>query len=93
MRILGCFSCPKDVYRDTYLLESSLRADGGKIRAYKSMRLCSNLLQINIVSQLHVLSVDTQNLQSTSSIWDTNVNLTINPTGREREGGGGETIT
>ena len=49
------------------------------------MRLSSDLLQINIISQFHVLSVDTQYLQSTSRIRDTNVYLTIKPKG----GGGG----
>ena len=49
------------------------------------MRLSSDLLQVNIISQLHVLSVDTQYLQSTSRIRDANVYLTIKPKG----GGGG----
>ena len=68
-----------------HLLECSLRADGSEIRAHKTVRLSSHLLQVDIISQLHVLGVDTQYLHTTSGIRDTNVNLAIKSTPRERE--------
>lgn len=48
-----------------YLLKSSLRAEGGQVRAHKAVTLCSNLLQVHISTQLHVLGVDPQNLKTT----------------------------
>lgn len=40
----------------------------------------TNLLQINIISQLHVLRVDSQDLQATSCVRDANVHLTVKST-------------
>ena len=39
----------------------------------------ANDLQIHIVVQLHVLGVDAQDLQTSSLIWDSNVNLAVKP--------------
>ena len=43
-------------------------------------KLKTNLLQINIISQLHVLGVDSQDLQATSCVRDANVHLTVKST-------------
>lgn len=39
--------------------------------------MCTNLFQVNIISQLHVLGVNLENLQPSSSIRDTNVNFPV----------------
>lgn len=41
------------------------------------MSLGSNGLKINVISKLHVLSVNLQNLKTTSGVRNTNVDLTI----------------
>lgn len=42
--------------------------------------MCTNLFQINIVSKLHVFSVNLQNLQSASGIRDADVHLSVKTT-------------
>ena len=48
-----------------YLLQSSLRAERGNVRANVAVSLCRDLFQVHVIVQLHVLSVDPQDLQST----------------------------
>lgn len=48
-----------------YLLQSSLRAERGNVRANVAVGLCRHLFQVHVIVQLHVLSVDPQDLQST----------------------------
>lgn len=38
------------------------------------------LLKVNVIGQLHVPGVDTEDLKTTNWVWDTNVNLTIKTT-------------
>ncbi|KAI6757217.1 hypothetical protein HG531_003042 [Fusarium graminearum] len=61
----------------TNLLHGSLRAEGGNIGTNVTMCLGCNLLQVDIVTELHVLGVDLENLETTSRVGDTNVDLTI----------------
>lgn len=41
------------------------------------MRFGSDLLKIDIIGHLHVLCVDTQDLESTCGVWNTDVNFSI----------------
>lgn len=45
-----------------------------------AVRLCTNLFQVDIISQFHVLSVNLQNLQSASRIRNADVHLPIKTT-------------
>lgn len=45
----------------------------------------TNLFQINIISQLHVLSVDLQDFQSSCGIRNTNVHLSVKAACKRRE--------
>ena len=57
------------------LLQSCLAAESGQIRPDMPVALRSHLLQVQILSQLHVLGVDAQNLQAADGVWDADVNL------------------
>lgn len=39
--------------------------------------MCTNLFQVNIISQFHILGVNLQNFQSASSIRNTNIHFSI----------------
>ena len=44
------------------------------------MRVFGDLLKVNILSQLHILGVDTENFHSTYLIWDTDIDFSIETT-------------
>ena len=48
--------------------------------------VCTNLFQVNVISQLHVLGVNLKNLQSASGVRDANVHLPIETTWTQKEG-------
>lgn len=52
-------------------------------------KVCTDLFQVNIVRQLHVLGVNLEDLQSASCIWDADVHFPIKTTLR---GDGGTRI-
>lgn len=43
----------------------------------KKVIMCTDLFQVNIVSQFHVLGVNLENLQSAGSVRDANVHFPI----------------
>ena len=59
------------------LLQGHLRAKGSEISSHVSVSLGGDLLQVKIVSELHVLGVNPENLKTTNSVWDPDVNLTV----------------
>ena len=48
-----------------HLLQGCFGTEGGKVGAHKAVALLGHLLQVYVVRQLHVLGVDTQDLQTT----------------------------
>ncbi|GMT16846.1 hypothetical protein PFISCL1PPCAC_8143, partial [Pristionchus fissidentatus] len=64
----------------TNLLESSLGAERRQIGTNVSVALVGDLLEINIVSELHVLGVNAENLQSSDRIGDSDIDFTIEAT-------------
>ena len=54
-----------DVLNSAHLLQGSLRAERGQIRAYKTVALMGHLFQVNVITQLHVLCVDTKDFKAT----------------------------
>ena len=46
-------------------MQGSLRAERGQIRAYKAVALVGHLFQVNVITQLHVLCVDTKDFKAT----------------------------
>lgn len=59
------------------LLHSRLRTKGSHVSSNKSMCLGSNLLQIHIIRQLHILGVDTKDLKTTGRVRNTDIDFTI----------------
>ena len=57
------------------LLQRGLRAQRCQIGANITMRLIGDLLQLTVISQLHILGVDAQDLESAYGVRNTNVNL------------------
>ena len=41
------------------------------------MGVCGNLLEIDVISQFHVLGVNAYIFQATSWIWDANIDFTV----------------
>ena len=62
-------------------MQGSLRAERGQIRAYKAVALVGHLFQVNVITQLHVLCVDTKDFKAT---------CVKGTRERERRGRGGE---
>ena len=59
------------------LMQGRLGAEGGEIGSHVSVNLGGDLLQIEIISELHVLGVNPKNLETTNSVWYPDVNLTV----------------
>jgi hypothetical protein len=59
------------------LLKGSLGAERSKIRADVAVRLAGDLLEVDVVSELHVLGVDAENLQAACGVGDADVDLAI----------------
>src|SRR5207245_378195 len=61
--------------------DSRLLSQRLEVRAYKPVGNISQLLQVHIFCQGHSPRVNLQNLQSTIPIWDTDLDLSIKPSG------------
>ncbi|KAH3663659.1 hypothetical protein OGAPHI_005060 [Ogataea philodendri] len=62
------------------LLHSSLGTKRRDISTNVTMGLRGNGLQIDIVSKLHVLGMNPQHLESSSGIWNTNIDFSVKST-------------
>ncbi|TFB02298.1 hypothetical protein CCMA1212_006004 [Trichoderma ghanense] len=69
-----------EVHLLTDLLHGSLGAEGSNIGTDVTVGLGSDLLEVDVVGQLHVLGVDLENLQTASRVGDANVNLAVETT-------------
>ena len=66
-----------EIHLLTNLLHGSLGAEGGDIGTNVTVRLSSNLLKIDVITELHVLGVDLENLETAGRVGDANINLTV----------------
>jgi hypothetical protein len=64
----------------TNLLHSSFRTEGSHIGTDVTVSVSGNLLEIDVVAELHVLGVNSQNLESSSWVRDTDVDFTVKST-------------
>ncbi|KAI6751078.1 hypothetical protein HG530_013992 [Fusarium avenaceum] len=77
LSINGVLVKVNEIHLLTNLLHGSLRAEGSNIGTDVTVGLGGNLLQVDIITKLHVLGVDLENLETTSGVRDTNINLAI----------------
>lgn len=66
-----------EVHLLTDLLHGGLGAESSHIGTDVTMGLGSNLLQVDVVTKLHVLGVDLENLETAGRVGDANVDLAI----------------
>lgn len=69
-----------DVHLLANALHGGLCAQLGQISTDITVGLLGNRLQVDVLSQLHVLGVNAQNLQAASRVGNANVNLAIEAT-------------
>lgn len=62
------------------LLHGSLGTQSSDIRTDVTVGLGGNLLQIDVITKLHVLGVDLENLETAGRVRNTNVDLTVETT-------------
>lgn len=68
-----------DVHFLTDTLECRLCTQGSYVSTDEPMSVLGHSLQIHILRKFHVLGVDSQNLEPTDLIWDTDVNFPVEP--------------
>ena len=66
-----------DVHLLTDALHSRLRAKRGDVGADVAVRLLGELLEVDVVAQLHVLGLDAQHLEAAVLVGHANVNLAV----------------
>lgn len=66
-----------EIHLLTNLLHGSLGAESSHIGTNVTVGLGSNLLKVDIVTKLHVLCVDLENLKTTGRVGNTNINFAI----------------
>lgn len=66
---LKSFACIPD------LLEGGFRAEGGQISTHVSVAFIGDFLEIDVFGQLHVLRVDSENLQTTDCVRNADVDF------------------
>ena len=59
------------------LLQGRLRAQRCQIGTHVTVRLRSNLLQVDVIRELHVFGVNAQNFETSSRVRDSDVHLSI----------------